>query len=889
MLVFQFLNGEALTSPPVALSCATESSRVENKHQAHLQPRKFTPVQGGVDALRVLVLDDEEVIRMLAQRALTGSGCIVECVTSGRLGLQVLLQRQFDVLVVDLRMQGMDGITFLREALKIWPWLGVVIMSGFITAEVKAQLAELNILRFVEKPVEVAVLIEQVKLEAQEKRGVLQASEQLAPERIQNQLAMLRTLGEMALNSDNLVEALRSLGAGLGRMLPCSVVGILDLDRDDSVLILNCQEPVATDYIEHMKADMLRHYASLSGRQLPETALRVQIEGEARSPHGATAPGSVFAVPIIIGGELRGLLNLTSSKLNALAPTDIAFLYHAANQLSTVLVALNRARELAIRDSVTSVFNRRHLETQLDHAWKLAERYAYTMGVAIIDLDHFKQVNDTFGHLAGDQILREFGEILKRVARATDIIGRYGGDEFVVILSKIDGHSAGAFGERLLNTIRQHIFCESTLRLHLGCTVGVAISQQLEGLCDPQRLLQQADYALYTAKRAGRNRQAIWSPEMAASPGTGEASPSLPSPQPAITVVPQTKGHILVVDDDEMLAQLTARILMAQGYDAAVELTGDGVRARVAQQPGYFDVALVDLKLGEEDGLQVIDDLRAKEPYLAHIIITGYASLDNAVASLRHGAFDFLQKPFKAEHLCALVERALGLKRLRQENARYQLHLEDMVREKSAALSEALAQVKQSYDFTLEALAAMLDAREHTTGQHSQRARKITLLLARELGLPPEELDDIGRGALLHDIGKTGIPDEILLNPERLSSEQRLIMEHHPEIGFNIISAAPYLSKAAEIVLAHHERFDGTGYPRGLRGNDIPLGARIFTVVDAYDAMRSTRFYHKAIKPSVAIAEIQRNSGSQFDPTVVEAFLRCRQQIEAAGGWEAGT
>jgi diguanylate cyclase (GGDEF)-like protein/putative nucleotidyltransferase with HDIG domain len=844
----------------------------------------------GSCVLRILVLDDEEIIRTLTQRALASAGCSIECVTNGREGLQVLLQRQFDVLVVDLHMRGMDGITFLHEALKIWPWLGVVIMSGFITKEVKAQLLDMNISRFVEKPVEMDSLIEQVQAEAREKRALLHSSEQLAPERIQNQLGMLRTLGEMALSSENLVEALRGLGAGLGRMLPCSVVGILDLDRDDSVLILNCQEPVSKEYIEHMKADMLRHYASLSGRPLAEGTLRVQLEGEARSPRGPSAPASVFAVPIIIGGELRGLLNLTSSKANALAPTDIAFLYHAANQLSTVLVALNRARELAIRDSVTSVFNRRHLETQLEHAWKLAERYSYIMGIAVIDLDHFKQINDNFGHIAGDQLLREFGEMLKRVARATDVIGRYGGDEFVVILSKLDGHAVSAFGERLLNAVRQHVFCEKTLRLHMSCTLGVATSQQLEEPRDPQHLLQLADYALYAAKRAGRNRQAIWSPDMTATRATEvEVPESKPATPVAPAAAPQSKGHVLVVDDDELLCQLTARILKVQGYEAVSVQSGADARARVAAQPGYFDVALVDLKLGPEDGLQVIDDLRAMEPYLAHVIITGYASLDNAVASLRHGAYDFVQKPFTSEHLGALVERAHSFKRLRQENARYQLHLEDMVREKSAALSEALAQVKQSYDFTLEALAAMLDAREHTTGQHSQRARKLTLLLARELGLPPELLDDIGRGALLHDIGKTGIPDEILLNTERLTAEQRQIMERHPEIGYNIVSAAPYLAKAAEVVLAHHERFDGTGYPRGLRGHDIPLGARIFTVVDAYDAMRSTRFYHQPRTPAAALAEIQNNSGTQFDPAVVEVFLRCHPQIEALGGWEPGS
>ena len=841
------------------------------------------PAAAGTSAapIRVLVLDDEQVVRSMAQRALAESGCTVECVANGREGLHLLLQRQFDVLVVDLRMDGMDGPTFLREAQKIWPWLGVVIMSGYLTTAAREQLAPLNIHRFVEKPVALDVLIQEVQAEARDKRSQLRTTEQQATDRIQNQLAMLRTMGEMAIGSDSLLEALRGLGAGLGRLLPCSVVGILDLDQDDAILLLNCQEPVAEDYLTHLKSDMLRHFASLCGRTPTEAALRVQIEGEPRSPRGPAQPASVFAMPIIVGGELRGLLSLTSSKPEAFATTDIAFLYHAANQLSTVLVALNRARELAIRDSVTGLFNRRHLEEQLDHTLKFAERYGHTMGVALIDLDHFKKVNDTFGHLAGDQVLREFAELLKRVARTTDIVGRFGGDEFLVILSKLEPHAAAAFGERLLATVRQYVFCAQSLRLHLSCTIGTATSQQLPEASATEQLLQHTDTALYAAKHAGRNRVAVWSPELASQPATVAVA----TPTQSVPAAPTVKGRILIADDDELICRLVQRALTPHGYEVATAQSAAAARALFDAQAGLFDVALVDLQLGDDDGFELVDYMRGKDLYLAQIVITGHASLDNAVASLRHGVYDFVQKPFPPAHLLALVARALTFKQLRQENARYQLHLEDMVREKSAALSGALTEVKQSYEFTLEALAAMLDAREHATAQHSQRARKITLLLARELGLPPGELDDIGRGALLHDIGKTGIPDEILLNEKRLTPEQRQIIQRHPEIGYNIISATPFLAKAADIVLCHHERFDGTGYPRGLRGTAIPLGARIFSVVDSYDAMRSTRPYHQGCPPAVALAEIQKFSSTQFDPEVVAALIRCQAQIENAGEW----
>ena len=837
--------------------------------------------------IRVLVLDDEEMIRTLAKRVLTGAGCLVETVADGRQGLQSLLQRPFDVMVVDLHLQGMDGIAFLQEALKIWPWLGVVIISGFLDPAVMEQLGRMNIHHAVEKPVEWNMLIRKVQEVARDKRALIAAPAPDALDHIQNQLSMLRTLGEMAITSESLVEALHGLGAGLGRLLPCSVVGILDLDCDDGVLIFNCQEPVAEEYIARMKADMFRHYESLTGRTLSETLLRVQLEGAARSAYGPAAPASAFAVPIIIGGDLRGLLNLTSSKTNALTTTDIAFLYYAANLLSTVLVALNRARNLATRDGLTGVFNRRHLEDQLEHAWKLAERYGHKMGVAILDIDHFKQSNDTFGHLAGDQILREVAQVLQRVARSSDIIGRYGGDEFVVILSKIEGNATGAFGERLLRAVRQHVFCASTLKLHVHCSLGIATTQGPDAARDRQRLLQQADYALYVAKRAGRNTYAVWSPDLVKPEKDTDipfaTSPATPLPMPKST----SRGRVLVVDDDEHSGRFIQCILEPQGYVVIGLPTSAAARQYLDENPNFFDVAIMDLARGAENNLQLLDCLQSQDRHLIKIVIADETSVEITVESLRLGAYNFVQKPIIPQQLLSVVASAIAYRQLLQENARYQLHLEDMVREKSVALSDALAKVKQSYDFTLEALAAVLDARERITGQHSQRARKFTLLLARELGLPPEELEEIGRGALLHDIGKIGISDEILLNINSLNSDQQQIMYRHPEIGHTIISATPFLSKAAEIVLAHHERFDGKGYPRGLRGKEIPIGARIFAVIDAYDAMRSTRPYRKSMKPADAVAEIQQNAGTQFDPDIVTVFLRCQPLIESAGEWDS--
>jgi response regulator RpfG family c-di-GMP phosphodiesterase len=265
--------------------------------------------------------------------------------------------------------------------------------------------------------------------------------------------------------------------------------------------------------------------------------------------------------------------------------------------------------------------------------------------------------------------------------------------------------------------------------------------------------------------------------------------------------------------------------------------------------------------------------------------MTGYATKENAVQSLRQGAFEFIEKPVMPEELLAVIEKALDHRRLKVENERYRSHLEEMVRQKSVDLLKAMDELKQVHEFTLQAMARMLDEREHATGQHSNRVRALSSVLGKAMSLPRKELDILSQGAQLHDIGKISVPDRILLKNGPLTEEEWKVMKTHPEVGYNILSSSPYLKDVAELVRSHQERYDGKGYPRGLKGDDICLGARIFAVIDAYDAMRSDRPYRKAMSPEQAAVEIRQGCGYQFDPAVVDAFLRHQDQMEAEGGW----
>jgi putative nucleotidyltransferase with HDIG domain len=343
-------------------------------------------------------------------------------------------------------------------------------------------------------------------------------------------------------------------------------------------------------------------------------------------------------------------------------------------------------------------------------------------------------------------------------------------------------------------------------------------------------------------------------------------------------------SNILIVDDDSAVRDVIAVLLAEEGYtvtaspnaEQAVELAGRG----------EVHLVISDLKMPGHDGLWLLDQLRKEHPDTAVIMLTGFGDTEAAVECLRRGATDYLLKPPKITDLIRSIERALSRRRIDLARRRYQKRLERKVQDKTAELTNTLQELEGSYQTTLLALVAALDAREHETSDHSQRVVRFTKCMARVIGFSGQELADIGRGALLHDIGKIGVPDSILLKPGPLTKEEWVEMRRHPDIGFQILKGIPFLQKAAEIVLAHQERFDGGGYPNGLKRQEIPIGARIFAIADTFDAITSDRPYRKGQSYDAAREEIKRCSNTQFDPDCVKAFLTLDnarlQEIRAA-------
>jgi response regulator RpfG family c-di-GMP phosphodiesterase len=294
-----------------------------------------------------------------------------------------------------------------------------------------------------------------------------------------------------------------------------------------------------------------------------------------------------------------------------------------------------------------------------------------------------------------------------------------------------------------------------------------------------------------------------------------------------------------------------------------------------------FDAIISDLRMPGISGMALLEAARAKYPRMSFLMATGVDNVRVGVEAMKRGADDYLVKPFRLDAVVAAVERALEKKRLELQVETYREHLEEMVEERTEQLQVAFKSIQQTYDETLQALGAALDLRHTETEGHSRRVTLYSLEIARASDCTASQLSQILRGSYLHDIGKIGIPDAILLKPDKLTAEEVAVMRSHARIGYELVRHIPFLAPAAEIVLTHQEAYDGTGYPQGLKGEEIPLGARIFAVADTLDAMTSDRPYRRALPWAVAREEIRRESGQQFDPQVVRAFFAIPEEVWA--------
>jgi len=339
--------------------------------------------------------------------------------------------------------------------------------------------------------------------------------------------------------------------------------------------------------------------------------------------------------------------------------------------------------------------------------------------------------------------------------------------------------------------------------------------------------------------------------------------------------------RILIVDDEDAVRGALAGQLEFDKHSCACAATAEDAIELLRYEE--FDLLLTDLRMPTMGGFDFLNKIKGQiEAVTPYIVVTGNGELQNAIQAIQVGAFDFVIKPWEWTQLRLTVRRALQ----RREDMKFRRNSELELRRQ---VTDALAESKATADATIVALAALLEGKDMTTGDHCERVRALCSRVGQSMSLPDDKLKDLELGAILHDIGKFKIDDAILRKPGKLTDAEWVVMREHPMYGAELCDRFMFLRGASDVVRCHHEKWDGSGYPAGLRGEAIPLSARIFMVVDAYDTITSKRSYKEAESPETAMAEIRRCSGAHFDPQIVEVFERIFPEIAARTRDSMGT
>ena len=595
-----------------------------------------------------------------------------------------------------------------------------------------------------------------------------------------------------------------------------------------------------------------------------------------------------LAVPCIAHGELLGvLLVVTPSGRDASTALTIAELAAAS---------LENARRFALtfaearHDLMTGLPNHRAFDEHLDAALRTALVADTEISLVLLDLDDFKRVNDTQGHPAGDEVLRMFGRTVRRAVRSGEEVFRAGGEEFAIVLR---GDAAAA--RRVADRVREAVARRGAERPFPTVSAGVAGFPQDARTKD--ELVHKADVALYAAKRSGKNVVVAYGTDLqgAAARATAEVSrdhvhermesaaartvvlTELAAITRAIGSLTSEGGTQAVLD--RACSQLTA--LLGATSSELSRLDGNVLRSVARVWPAPYE------PLGSEYGYLLGD-----YPLTREVLETGRVRAVSLADDDPDQAEAFVLRELKMQAVLMLpfevAGRAWGLVEVFDARPRTfsqaEAGLAELVVRQAAVLIEQCESREardRLYRETLAALSNALEAKDGETSDHTQEVAELALEVGGVLGLPADELRNVELGALLHDIGKIRVPESILSKPGPLSAEQWRVMRSHTEVGERILAPIASLKDVLPIVRSSHERWDGTGYPDGLSGEDIPLGARIVAVCDAYRAMVEARPYREALTRGQAMDELRRASGRQLDPDCVSALLEVLRRRSA--------
>jgi diguanylate cyclase (GGDEF)-like protein len=656
-------------------------------------------------------------------------------------------------------------------------------------------------------------------------------------------------------------DVLETLVTEVARGLQADVVAVFEGDRHAGGRL------VAGAGIPPDEArESMRMPEALSARATRDGEVRVHQPHETRSPSpDMDGPGlrSGAAAPLRTQSA-AGALVVAYRDDRWIEPQDLdllaafAELGSLASHNAAHLAAAQRAAAL---DSLTGCLNHGAFQDRLREEIQRAGRDGRSLGLILVDLNDFKLVNDNFGHLVGDALLHSVADALRRSVRAYDQVARYGGDEFAVLLPNTDARTARRVLERARHAIA-HI--DLPVEATVSASAGLALWHP--GM-DADTLIAKADEAMFESKRSRRRR--VGDRDDGADTASLAAANRDRHQVGRLNIAAGLAAKLSRLLDERAIVEAVIIGLGSDlGYESSI-LVGceDGDDVRV-------------VAIGSPSGGSTTHDQPAQQPESA--IVT--PALRRCVRERRTVTVSASEEPAStgseiAVPVCvggslwgALAARVPAGSCLDEYDAQV---LEALADQLGAALRTArlYAELDETHLGTAAALAAALEAKDHYTADHARSIAELAVAVGRELGLTEDQLRDLRYGAIFHDIGKIAIPDAILNKPGPLTAPEFRVVREHPRVGEEILAPVPFLSTVRRIVRHDHERWDGMGYPDGLSGEDIPLGARIVFVVDAYHAMRSDRPYRSALAEADARRELLAHAGDQFDPRVVRAFL----------------
>jgi len=353
--------------------------------------------------------------------------------------------------------------------------------------------------------------------------------------------------------------------------------------------------------------------------------------------------------------------------------------------------------------------------------------------------------------------------------------------------------------------------------------------------------------------------------------------------------------NIFIVDDEEPIRKVLNTHLSKEGYNVTQSSGGNGIFDLLSRSS--FEILICDIKMPEVNGVEILEFVKENFDTTPVIMLTGLTDVAVAVDVMKKGAFDYCIKPVRKEDLLSTIRKAFNHrdllvrnKQLELENREYQNFLEDKVKERTRELDQKNIEVNRAYGLLkttniqfVTVLAETIEAKDRNTKGHCNRMRSLCVLIGGLMGLSPGELETLEYASLLHDLGKVGVNEAILNKEGPLTDEEGKKIKEHALIGEKILQSIPLMEDVTRIVVAHHENYDGSGYPRGLKGEEIPVGARIVAVADLFDAMTSDRPYRKGLPTEVAVEEMKRVAGRQLDPGIVVIFSENSGEISSKG------